>query len=40
KLEPEKVLRLLTVQNWITKTVTVMKQRLFKQMVKKAEMKI
>ncbi|CAG8849793.1 12103_t:CDS:1, partial [Gigaspora margarita] len=31
ELEPEKVLRLSTIQNRITKTILVMKQRLSKQ---------
>ncbi|CAG8683448.1 5557_t:CDS:1, partial [Cetraspora pellucida] len=36
ELEPEEILKLSTVQNWITKTVSVMKQKLAKQMVEKA----
>ncbi|CAG8549658.1 9910_t:CDS:2 [Gigaspora rosea] len=40
ELEPEEVPRLSTMQNWITKTASVMKQRLSKQMAKEAEMKI
>ncbi|CAG8743287.1 5513_t:CDS:1, partial [Cetraspora pellucida] len=32
ELEPEEILKLSTVQNWITKTASVMKQKLAKQM--------
>ncbi|CAG8498745.1 15121_t:CDS:2 [Cetraspora pellucida] len=37
ELEPEEIPKLSTVQNWIIKIASVMKQKLAKQIVKKAE---
>ncbi|CAG8820539.1 40960_t:CDS:2, partial [Gigaspora margarita] len=40
ELKPEEVPRLSTVQNWITKTILVIKQRLSKQILEEVEIKI